>query len=73
MNLKQKTASPRTVRLSDIPVGELFVFEDDLYLKIHSSDNSPRAVNVLTNWVCSWSRDVDVLPVKHEPLVWELA
>lgn len=73
MNLKQKIAPPRTVRLSDIPVGELFVFEDDLYLKIHSSDNSPRAVNVLTNWACSWCRDVDVLPVKHEPLVWELA
>lgn len=73
MNLKQKIAPPRTVRLSDIPVGELFVFEDDLYLKIHSSINSPQALNLRTNWVCSWSRDAEVLPVKHEPLVWELA
>lgn len=73
MNLKQKTASPRTVRLENLPVGELFVFEDELYLKIHSSTTSSQAVNLHTNWVCPWSRDVEVLQVKHHPLAWELA
>lgn len=71
MNLKQKTEP--AVRLENLPVGELFVFEDELYLKIHNSTTSSQAVNLHTNWVCSWSRDVEVLQVKHHPLAWELA
>ena len=70
MYLEQKK-SITAINLSSFDPGELFVVNNQVYLKL--AGRPLQAINLHDNTLNSWDTDLTVQAADHDPLVWWLA